>query len=158
MSIRTRTGGRAAYRATERDVRAQVLERDGHTCLLCGTRHSPTLHHVSARGMGGTRFPIDARLGICVHGSGTTGCHSAIERQGREDGWAYNLGYLLRHGRQLEQLRADPDLPWLVWGHADRVWWELTAAGTRLPVPQLSAPDRTLLAALGAVLPRAVRG
>jgi hypothetical protein len=129
-------------------VYEQVMERDGRACILCGTRDRPTLQHIVPRGAGGTAYPIDARMGVVLHGSGTTGCHGAVEREGREQGWSYDLGYLLKHGIVLDQLRADPDLPWLVWGHADRVWWELTAAGTRLPVPQRTPPDPEVLAGL----------
>jgi hypothetical protein len=141
----------------EADVREIVMERDGRACILCGTRDRPTLQHIAPRGMGGTSQPIDPRLGIVIHGSGVSGCHGAVERDGRADGWAYELRYLARHGQVLDRLRDDPDATWLVWGHADRVWWELTRAGTRLPVPQEAAPDRSVLTELDAALSRYAR-
>jgi hypothetical protein len=138
--------------AAEADIRAQVMERDGHACLMCGTRSRPTFQHIRPRGMGGTADPIDARLGIVLHGSGTTGCHGAVEREGRSQQWSYDLGYLLRHGRVLDDLRSTPDASWLVWGHADRTWWELFASGTRLPFPQLPPPAPHVLAAVDAAI------
>lgn len=147
---------RAHVQAVEADVYTQVMERDGHACVLCGTRQRPTLQHILPRAAGGTSIPIDARLGIIACGSGTTFCHGAIEHAGRYEGWAYQLGYLARHGRALEQVRLDPDATWLVWGHDARVWWELTRAGTRLAVPQEAAPDVDTLRLVDAAIGRPV--
>jgi hypothetical protein len=66
------------------------------------------------------------------------------------------------HGQVLDGLRGDPDRPWFVWGHAERVWWELTAAGTRLPIPPrtppvLATPTRGVLAKVDAALSRYAR-
>lgn len=140
------------YAASERDTYEQVMERDGRRCLICGTRDRPTLHHLLPRGAGGTVFPIDPRLGIVACGSGTTGCHGLVENMGRRDGWAYELGYLTRHGHALSMLRDDPDSTWLVWGHADRVWWELTRGGVRTALGSRPAPAPLVLAALDAAL------
>lgn len=128
------------------------MVRDGAVCVMCGTRSRPTLQHIRPRGMGGTSVPIDPRFGIVLHGSGTTGCHGAVEREGRALGWAYELGYLLRHGQVLDELLADDDAAWLVWGHRDRCWWELTKAGTRLPYPRRTPPHPALLGALDAAI------
>lgn len=144
---------RRTVRDVELDVRAQVLDRDG-CCVLCGGRERLTLQHILPRSAGGSSVPIDARLGLTACGSGVSGCHGAIERAGRQDQWAYDLGYLLRHGATAETLRADPDVPWLVWGHADRVWWELHSSGTRIPVPQAVPPGRDVLALVDAAISR----
>lgn len=98
--------------------------------------------------MGGTSTPIDARFGIVLHGSGVSGCHGAVEREGRSQGWAYDLNYLIRHGQTMDRLAADTDATVLVWGHHDRVWWELHASGVRLPYPQRTPPHPALLGAV----------
>jgi hypothetical protein len=88
---------------------------------------------------------------VVLHGSGTTGCHHAVERGGRA-GWAYDLGYLLRHGADLDALRADPDRTRLVWFHHDRVWKELFSSGVAVTRPELAAPPADVLALVDAAI------
>lgn len=135
------------------------MDRD-QVCIICGHRQV-TLQHILPRGMGGTQRAIDARFGIALCGSGTTGCHGAVETRGRHEtpelhdatvvrpplaleGWSYQLGYLLRHDAHAEALRNDPELTHVVWGHADRCWWELFASGVRTRADR-PAPDLALL-------------
>ena len=96
--------------------------------------------------MGGTNVPITAKDGIVLHGSGTTGCHGAVERRGREHGWAYELGYLSRGDSWLRT----PDGTRLVWHHARSVWMELFDSGVRVPVPVILRPISLVLAAMRA--------
>jgi hypothetical protein len=129
---------RAELAAADAEVYAQVMERDGRTCLACGTRDRPTLQHILPRGAGGTSRPLDPRLAVVLCGSGTTGCHGLVEHEGRYDGWAYDLFLLVRHGAEVDALLADPDATLLVWGPAAGVWWELFVSGVRTARPDLA--------------------
>jgi hypothetical protein len=141
----TQAERRAEYVAAEQLVKDQVLARDG-CCILCGTRSRPNVQHCLPRGMGGTRFPLDPRLAVVLHGSGTTGCHGAVERL-RED-WTKALGYLLTHGATLDRLRDDPDATRLVWYHHERVWKELFVSGVAVMRAELEAPPPPVLHAV----------
>jgi hypothetical protein len=37
-----------------RDIRTEVLQRDGRICQVCGKEHSGQVHHVIPRSQGGT--------------------------------------------------------------------------------------------------------
>jgi 5-methylcytosine-specific restriction protein A len=71
-------------------VRDDVLDRDGHACIVCGTSQLLQLHHRRARSMGGTRR-ADANLcanliTLCLT------CHATVESR-RE--WAIGQGLLV---------------------------------------------------------------
>lgn len=77
-----------------------VLERDQHSCVVCGVNLHGTrgrdwsLQHRRPRRMGGDRRPdthLPANL-AAVCGSGTTGCHGWIEQRRTE---ALEAGLLL---------------------------------------------------------------
>lgn len=137
---------RAAYLAAEAQVRAVVMDRDGHACVICGSRDRVTFHHCLPRSAGGSSIPIGPHQAIAACGSGTSGCHGMVERAGREQGWAYRLGYLARHGLDPSET---PDGTRLVWGHAARLWWELWPSGVRTARPDLPRPAPVDLAGLG---------
>lgn len=67
-------------------TRAVVLQRDEFTCVRCGKAidypfGDYSIHHRRARGMGGSKRPetdLPANL-VLLCGSGTTGCHHAVE-------------------------------------------------------------------------------
>lgn len=61
-------------------TRDQLLERSRGGCELCGHR-ATNVHHRKPRGMGGTRQSDIHALTNLLHlcGTGTTGCHGAIE-------------------------------------------------------------------------------
>lgn len=71
-------------------TRKAVIERDRSICQWCGrycdTTGDYSLQHRRARGMGGSKRPETDLPGnlVLVHGSGTTGCHGAIESQRAE--------------------------------------------------------------------------
>jgi hypothetical protein len=149
---------RAAYRAHEAEVHAQVLERDDRACWGCGTTRSPNFQHCDPQGMGGTSRRITPAWGIVLCGSGTTGCHGVTENAGRHqlwtrwdgapgaEGWAYQLGWLIRTA-----VGVDPaDV--LRWHHADRCWFELTDGGIRVVRAGVLAPPRDLLEHLDGLL------
>jgi hypothetical protein len=149
----TRATRRAVYAACEADVKATVRDRDP-ACVVCGAGDPLTVQHVIPRGMGGTSIPIDPRLAIVLCGSGTTGCHGMVESAGRRDGWAYELGYLIRHDAELDAVRGDPDRSRLVWFHRDRAWMELFVSGVRTARPGLPQPPRLVLHAVDTYLHR----
>lgn len=80
-----------------------VLERDCHSCAVCGRGITGqrgvdwSIHHRRARGMGGTTAPdtnLPSNL-LTVCGNGTEGCHGLIESRRPE---ALDRGWLLRAG------------------------------------------------------------
>lgn len=82
-------------------VRRQVYERDGHCCARCGRTGDDSgrasLHHRRARGAGGDKLGVSARMSnlVVLCGSGTTGCHGLIEgnrAESEEDGWIVRRG------------------------------------------------------------------
>lgn len=87
--------------SVDRRTRQLVLERDLHQCVRCGKYLGPlddySIHHRRPRGMGGSRDPETDQpanlLTLC--GSGTTGCHGAVEAHRIIAG---NDGYLLPQG------------------------------------------------------------
>ena len=96
------------------DVRALVIERDGHACRRCGTSlpagRGGSVHHRIPRGMGGTRWEgiHSPALLVLLCGDGTTGCHGWIERHRAA---ALRLGWLL--SRQLFGIDpADVPMRW----------------------------------------------
>ena len=119
MSPRVRKTG------PRRDVVDAVLERAQYSCEVGGHQIAGdergrdwSIHHRVPRGMGGTRraeLNAPANL-LLVCGSGTTGCHGAIE--GSRAG-AYAAGWLLPYN-------ADPATrPVMIEGHKKR-WVLLT--------------------------------
>lgn len=81
-------------------IRQLVMERDQFQCVRCGNPVTGepgvdfSVHHRIARGMGGSRDPrlnMPANL-ILLDGSGTTGCHGAVEKARAE---ARTHGYLV---------------------------------------------------------------
>lgn len=75
--------------------RVAIIERD-RGCARCGLELGPmSLHHRLPRRMGGTRDvrSSDPRNLVVVCGSGTTGCHGAIESNRTK---AYAGGWLLQ--------------------------------------------------------------
>jgi hypothetical protein len=91
---------------TAADVRAGeqlAMARCGGFCEICGnwlTGNRGTdwsLHHRLPRRMGGTRRPEVYRAAnlLAIHGSGTTGCHGAVE-SGRSQ--ALDNGLILHDG------------------------------------------------------------
>lgn len=81
-------------------IRQLVMERDQFQCVRCGNPVTGepgvgfSVHHRIARGMGGSRDPrlnMPSNL-ILLDGSGTTGCHGAVEKARAE---ARTHGYLV---------------------------------------------------------------
>lgn len=95
---------RSRYRSTgpSSAVVDAVLERDHWSCVVCnegvcGERSVDwSIGHRIPRGMGGSRDPRLNRTSnlITICGSGTTGCHGAIE--GPLRAMAYREGWLLQ--------------------------------------------------------------
>ncbi len=92
--------------ALKRRVRAGeqlAMARCGGFCEICGGWLSGnrgtdwSLHHRHPRRMGGTRRRevYGAANLLAIHGSGTTGCHAAVESNRTA---AYETGLLLRDG------------------------------------------------------------
>lgn len=108
-------------------VRGEVLARDRWCCTRCwapinGGR-SYSIHHRTARGMGGTSDPVTHALPnlVTLCGSGTTLCHGWVESHREE---ARQLGFLVTRG-------VDPTTrPILLHG---RVWAYLGADGSIHP-------------------------
>lgn len=119
-TLATTSAGRAADKAAtarkrprdtgpSREVVDLVLERDQHSCVLCGVNlHGQrgrdwSIQHRDPRGMGGTRRPEVNRPSslVALCGSGTTGCHGWAEVRRRE---AEALGLLLRGNEQATQV------------------------------------------------------
>jgi group II intron reverse transcriptase/maturase len=59
-----------------RDVRAEVLERDGYRCQQCGSQDNLDVHHRQARYQGGDDSPENL-VTLCEH------CHSQTDTMGR---------------------------------------------------------------------------
>lgn len=80
-------------------VRAAVIERDGQRCARCGRAdgESWSVHHRRSRGAGGDKHGVGNALSnlVLLCGSGTTGCHGAVESDRAQ---AYEDGWLVRHG------------------------------------------------------------
>ena len=80
------------------DTLTVVWIRDDGRCAYCGDPVSGargldySLHHRRAAGMGGDRRPETHAAGnlVLLHGSGTTGCHGAVESR-RADALARGL-------------------------------------------------------------------
>lgn len=77
-----------------------VLARDDHSCVCCGTPVRGdrgvdwSIGHRKPRGLGGSSDPAINRPSnlITLAGSGTTGCHGAMESN---RAWALEHGYLV---------------------------------------------------------------
>lgn len=96
------------------DVRALVIDRDGHACRRCGHPlpggRGGSVHHRIPRGMGGTTWTgiHSPALLVLLCGDGTTGCHGWIESNRAA---ALRLGWLLtRHLFDIDP--ADVPLRW----------------------------------------------
>lgn len=78
-------------------ARAAILEAANHRCIGCGAATPLTTQHRRARGMGGSNVTElgQAINGVCLCGSGTTGCHGWTEHHPRE---AALLGWRLANG------------------------------------------------------------
>jgi len=83
------------------EIELAVMERDSHSCIVCGLPVAGTrgyhwsIHHRQPRGMGGTKnrhINLPSNL-VVVCGHGTYGCHGRIER---ERARSYDVGYLVR--------------------------------------------------------------
>lgn len=127
------------------------MTRDGYACIICAGRDRVTRQHILPRGMGGTSRPATAAHSIVLCGSGTTGCHGLVEREGRAERWSYDLGYLLEHGRDLPVTHT-------VWYHRDRTWYELFPSGVAATTASLTRPNPDVLAYLDTRLPPLRRG
>ena len=78
---------------------ALIVERDRGACVRCGRTVDLSargigwsIHHRRPRGMGGSRNPVVSAPanGLLLCGSGTTGCHGAVEADrdaGRQQGF-----------------------------------------------------------------------
>lgn len=108
-----------------REVREQIVGRDGGRCVRCGMpvpAGEGSIHHRRPRGMGGTRRRGAglASNGLLLCGSGTTGCHGWVESHREE---ARRLGMLV-------PLSGDPVMsPVRYW---DGEWYMLGDRGLRL--------------------------
>lgn len=98
-----RTASRPAQTGPDQATVDAVLQRDGHSCVVCGGALHGTrsvdwsIHHRLRRSQGG-----DNRLSnlISVCGHGTAGCHGLIH--GGPD-TARRAGWMLRRGDDPEQ-------------------------------------------------------
>jgi 5-methylcytosine-specific restriction protein A len=120
-------------------TREAICIRDEARCALCGdlTRQ---IQHRRARGMGGTVLDWigNAANGVLLCGSGTTGCHGAIERNPE---LARALGYRLDPGEDPELVPVwyEREGFWRLLSHDQAMWrWDLDRQD----------PDRALLDAL----------
>jgi 5-methylcytosine-specific restriction endonuclease McrA len=112
-----------------------VLERDGHSCVVCGgglhgTRSLDwSIHHRKRRSQGGTNCPSNL-VSVCGHG--TAGCHGDIHAapaKAQEAGWL---------------LKRDQDPTQVLMPHAVHGYILLTADGswaTRRPSPSTESGD-----------------
>lgn len=101
------------------EARAAIYMAAGWRCVGCGNSQPLTCQHRIARGMGGTSLSTIGHPtnGVCLDGSGTTGCHGWAEAHPTHAG---ALGW--RVGRH-EDPQAVP-------------WW--TRYGWRLWLPDLT--------------------
>lgn len=140
----TRPPRRAPRNPMPPDVRALVIERDGHACRRCGrplpAGRGGSVHHRIPRGMGGTSWSgiHSPALLVLLCGDGTTGCHGWVESNRAA---ALRLGWLLsRHLFQIDP--ADIPLRWD--DRPDRLY--LRHDGTALtelltvPIEEIPAP------------------
>lgn len=77
------------------DARAAIIEAALYRCVGCGTNNPLSCQHRIARGMGGTSLTTIAHPtnGVCLCGSGTTGCHGWAESyrtHAQALGWSLN--------------------------------------------------------------------
>lgn len=107
---------------------ALVAARDSGRCAWCGGEVSGrrgedfSLHHRRPAGMGGDRRPETHGAGnlVLLHGSGTTGCHGAVESQ---------RAYALAKGFLISKLSAEHPSTWPI-QHAVHGWCYLLDDGT----------------------------
>jgi hypothetical protein len=101
-------------------------------CVGCGSPGPLTTQHRIARGMGGTSSAKVSHPtnGVCLCGSGTTGCHGWVEHHP-------NLGHAL--GWVLHRAQDPLERPW--WTNTGwRLWWpDLTVSWLEDTHPHL--PD-----------------
>jgi len=117
-------------------VRQIILERDQGRCVRCGEsvlNSAHSIHHRRPRGMGGSKDPatnLPANL-LTLCGSGTTGCHGAVEGHRIIAG---NDGFLVGQG-------LDPELKPVLGHHG---WIRLDNEGGWRPALGRTdtAPDR----------------
>jgi hypothetical protein len=81
-----------------RAAKADTFTRDGRCCVQCGAR-ADDAHHRLPRAGGGTSLPLVA-FGLANLVSLCRRDHDYTETTGRETGWAYDKGYILRHGQE----------------------------------------------------------
>lgn len=116
---------------TEHRGRLVVSERSQGRCELCGAE-GMGVHHRLKRGQGGTWSPANL-VRLC--GSGTTGCHGAIERH---PALAQSLGLWLLRGAddepELEPMLCRPTMWWLA-------WWQPEPDGTWHYQREATAPE-----------------
>jgi hypothetical protein len=119
---------RASRRELER-VRPLVYERDGGLCAMCGNSGDQPLQiqHRIPRQMGGRSRDPDAHALDRLVTIGAK-CHDWIERHERSQ--AVKYGYLVPAGLAAAEVAV------LCWDG----WFQLTADGQRIPVPDHRAP------------------
>lgn len=100
--------------AFTKPVEALILARANNACERCGRANRGergrdwSIHHRRPRGMGGTKRPSTASVGVVLCGSGVTGCHGWVESH-RVD--ATDLGWLVSklgrdHPRDVQVITA----------------------------------------------------
>lgn len=113
---------------------AVIVERDRGACVRCGRPVELSargiawsIHHRRPRGMGGSRNPAVSapENGLVLCGSGTTGCHGAVEA---------NRDAARRRGFLVPQWRNPAAVPVL---HRAHGWsWPCSAEWVPLTVPE----------------------
>lgn len=83
-------------RPIDPDVRAAVLDRDGHTCLACGSADELTMDHVWPRSLGGTDDPDNLQT-LCLSCNVAKG---ATWRDHRPDAGAYQPALPLKAAKE----------------------------------------------------------
>lgn len=116
-------------------TRKVIIERDRAVCIRCGGMAS-NIHHRMPRGMGGTRNPAasGAANGLCLCGSGTTGCHGWIESH---RSFAMLAGWVVPAGR----VKGPEDIP--VWIRSEGAWFYLQDDGSRVKLPPMKQRELT---------------